>query len=109
MNAFIEPTEAGHRLRLAASNDTPVAGMVLGGIFLALALFIFVVLLGKDALDFRLAIPAFFSLIGGGLVAGSGMALPAWARDQEKRMEHISRHAVSLLALPAPTGDESGA
>ena len=41
---------------------------------------------------------AFFSLLGGGLAAGSAMALPKWAREQEKRMEHISSYAVSLLS-----------
>lgn len=105
LNAFIEPTEAGHRLRLAASNDAPVAGIVLGGVLLAFALLILVVLLGKDALDYRLAVPAFFSLFGGSLIAGSVMVLPGWAREQERRMEHISRHAVSLLALPGPKDD----
>ena len=79
--------------------------MVVGGVVLAFALMILVVLLGKDDPGFRLAVPAFFGLLGGGLVAGSAISLPRWAREQEMRMEHISRHAVSLLALPASTDD----
>jgi plasmid stability protein len=111
LHAFIEPTETGHRLRLEDSNGA-VVGIVLGGFVLAFSLLILLVLLAKGDPDFsrlndigELAVPAFFSLLGGSLVAGSAMALPKWAREQERRMEHISRHAVSLLALPGSTDD----
>ena len=104
LHAFIEPTETGHRLRLADSSAA-VGGIVLGGFVLAFALLIFVVLLGKEDPGFRFAVPAFFSLFGGGLVAGSAISLPRWARESEKRMEHISRYAVSLLALPGSKDD----
>jgi plasmid stability protein len=104
LHAFIEPTETGHRLRLADSS-VAVAGIVLGGLILAFALLILMVLLGKDDPGFKLAVPAFFSLIGGGLVAGSALSLPRWAREQERRMEHMSRYAVSLLAPPESTDD----
>lgn len=99
LHAFIEPTERGHRLRLADTNAA-VAGIVAGGLVMAFALFMLVLLLGKGGADFKLAIPAFFSLIGGGLIAGSAISLPRWAREQESRMEHIAEHAVSLLAAP---------
>ena len=33
--------------------------------------------------------------IGAGLVAGSVVALPKWAREQEKRMEHITEQTIS--------------
>jgi hypothetical protein len=104
LHAFIEPTETGHRLRLEDSNGA-VAGIVLGGSVLAFALMILMVLFGKGALDYRLAVPVFFSLLGGGLIAGSAMALPKWAREQEMRMEQIGKRAVSLLALPESTED----
>jgi hypothetical protein len=104
LHAFIEPTETGHRLRLADSNGA-VAGIALGGFFLAFALLILVVLLGQADPGFKLAVPVFFALIGGGLVAGSANLLPGWAREQERRMEQIGRHAGSLLALPAPGDD----
>ena len=104
LHAFIEPTGTSHRLRLADSNAA-VAGIFLGGLILAFALMILVVLLGKDDAGFKLAVPAFFSLIGGSLVVGSALSLPRWAREQEARMEHISKHAVSLLAPPEPRDD----
>ncbi len=105
VHAFVEPTETGHRLRLADSRMTAVGGIGLGGFFLAFALLILVVLLGKDDPGVRFAVPAFFSLIGGSLIAGSVVALPRWAREQENRMAHISSRAVSLLAPPGPAGE----
>jgi hypothetical protein len=105
VHAFVEPTETGHRLRLADSNVTTVGGIALGGILLAFAVLIFVILLGKDDPGMKFAVPVFFSLIGGSLVAGTVVALPRWAREQEKRMEHISTRAISLLAPPGATGE----
>jgi len=104
LHAFIEPTETGHRLRLTDSS-VAVGGIFLGGSLMALALLVFVVLLGKDDPGFKFAVPAFFCLVGGRLAAGSAMMLPRWARVQEKRMEHISRYAASLLALPGSRDD----
>lgn len=104
LHAFIEPTETGYRLRLADSS-VAMLGIVLGGLILSFALLILLVLLGKVDPGFKLAIPALLSLLGGGLATGSALSLPRWARDQEKRMEHISRHAVSLLALPPAKDD----
>jgi hypothetical protein len=103
VHAFIEPTQSGHRLRLEDSRVAAIGGLALGGFLLAFALLILVVLLGKDDPGYRFAVPVFFSLIGGGLIAGSLVPLPRWAREQERRMEHINRHAVSLLALPGST------
>ena len=100
LHAFIEPTQTGHRLRMTDSRVAAVGGIALGGFLLAFALLILVILLGKVDPGFKFAVPVFFSLIGGGLIAGSAMSLPGWAREQERRMEHINRHAVSLLALP---------
>lgn len=105
LHAFLEPTEAGHRLRLVDSRETTVGLMAVGGFFLAFALLILVILLGKDDPGFRFAVPVFFSAIGGSLIAGGVMSLPRWAREQERRMEIIATHAVSLLGLPMPNDD----
>lgn len=96
LHAFIEPTETGHRLRLADSNAA-VAGVVLGGFVVAFALLILVVLLGKGDPGVRLAVPAFFFLLGGSLVVGSLISLSRWVPEQERRMRHISERAVALL------------
>jgi hypothetical protein len=104
LHAFLEPTGSGYRLRLTDSS-LAMAGMVFGGALMAFALVIFIVLLGKDNPGFRFAVPAFLALLGGGLAGGSAASLPKWAREQERRMEHIARHAASLLALPASRDD----
>jgi hypothetical protein len=82
-----------------------MAGIVVGGLALSFALMIFAVLLGKEGPGFRFAVPAFLSLFGGSLMVGSAVSLPRWAREQERRMEHIGRQAVSLLALPGSRDD----
>jgi hypothetical protein len=105
LHAFIEPTESGHRLRLVDSSVAAVAGPVLGGALLSFALIVFLALLTKVDPGLKLAFPALLALLGGGLAGGSLLSLPKWAREQEKRMEHISRHAASLLALPAAKDD----
>jgi hypothetical protein len=104
LHAFIEPTETGHRLRLTDSS-LAVGGIAIGGFFVAFALLILVVLLGKDDPGFRFVVPAFFSVFGGGVIAGTVISLPRWARTQERRMEHIGQYAVSLLALPGSKDD----
>jgi plasmid stability protein len=97
LQAVLEPTETGYRLRLA-DTSLAVGGIALGGMFLAFALLIFVVLLGKVDPGAKFAVPVFFSLVGGGLIGGTAMMVPGWAREQEKRMKHIGSYAVSLLA-----------
>ncbi|MBL0173303.1 MAG: hypothetical protein IPP90_21975 [Gemmatimonadaceae bacterium] len=99
LQAFIEPTATGHRLRMTDVNAA-IGGIVLGGFVLAFALLIQLVLINNPTAGLRFAAPAFFALFGGGLALGSAISLPRWARKQEKRMEHISTQAVSLVALP---------
>jgi len=100
LHALIEPTRAGYRLRLVDSS-LAMGGIVLGGLIVAFALLVLLVLLGKDAPGFKLAVPAFLSLLGGGLAAFSARSLPRWAREQERRMEHIAQQAQALLSAPA--------
>ncbi|MBC8087354.1 MAG: hypothetical protein H7Z40_08800 [Phycisphaerae bacterium] len=102
LHAFTEPTESGYRLRLTDANGA-VVGIVFGGFVLSFALFILMTLLYKDAPKFAFAFPAFLSLIGGGLVAGSIISLPKWARIQDKRMEHIGGFVAALLARGEPS------
>lgn len=99
VHAFIEPTETGHRLRLTDANAA-VIGIVAGGMMMAFATMIFMVLLGKADPGFRFVIPGFIALFGGGLAAGSALALPRWARAQEARMAQFGRKAVALLSAP---------
>lgn len=106
LHAFVEPTETGYRLRLADSRAAALGGgLVSGGFFLGFALLMLIALLSKDDPGIKLLIPVLFALAGGGVMALSAVTLPGWAREQERRMESISRFAGSLLGAPVPTDE----
>ncbi len=106
LHAFVEPAENGYRLRLVDSRAAALGvGFLFGGFLLAFSLLILLVLLGKDNAGSRLFVPLFFALGGSGVIAVSTMTLPGWAREQEKRMEHICRFTVSLLAAPTSSDE----
>jgi hypothetical protein len=106
LHAFIEPTAEGYRLRLADSISGAAAMPVIGGFFIAFALLILIVLLGKDDPGFRFVVPAFFTLIGGGMIVGTRVALPRWADERERQMEHITQWATALIGAPESDDDE---
>jgi len=73
LQALIEPTRTGYRLRLADSNSA-LGGVAFGGFIVAFALLILMAVLSTNDPGFRLAVPAFFFLLGGSLAAGSACA-----------------------------------
>jgi len=106
LQAFVEPTDTGYRLRMTDSRAAVLGVAVFfGGVLLSFATMILVALLSKGDPGLRLVIPLLFGLGGGGVTAVTAMTLPGWAREQEKRMEHMRRYSVSLLAAPAKDGD----
>lgn len=105
VQAFIDESHTGYRLRLSDVNAAS-GGIVLGGAILALALMIFVVLLGKADAGFRFIVPAVFTALGGGLMVGSALSLPRWARRQRDGMLHIEQHVAGLLETAASAQDE---
>jgi hypothetical protein len=105
VQVFIDQTQTGYRLRLSDVN-AGAGAIVLGGAILALALMIFVVLLGKTDAGFKFIVPAMFATLGGGLMLGSALSLPKWARRQRDGMLHIEQHVGRLLEAP-PTAHES--
>lgn len=106
LHAFIEPTETGHRLRLTDRMDAALGATFLGGFFLAFALLILIVLLGKEDAGFRFVVPAFFTTIGAGLIGGTRLMLPRWANQREEQMEYIAKRANALIDPPASDDEE---
>lgn len=101
LHAFIEPTSTGYRLRLADSMEgAAVVATIVGGFFLAFALLILLVLLGKTDPGARFVVPAFFSVIGTGLIGGAKITLPRWADEREAQMKHITSRAKALIDSP---------
>jgi hypothetical protein len=106
LHAFLEPTETGYRLRLTDSRAGALGvGLLMGGTFVAFGFIAFVALVSKGNPGLRMLIPLLFGLGGGGAMALSALSLPGWARAQERKLEHISAFARTLLAVPPP-GDE---
>lgn len=105
VQAFIDQTHTGYRLRLSDVNAAAGA-IVLGGAILAMALMIFVVLLGQADAGFKFIVPAVFATLGGGLMLGSALSLPRWARRQRDGMLHIEQHVAGLLETAASAQDE---
>jgi hypothetical protein len=104
LHAFIEPTESGYRLRLTDTMVNAIGATFVGGFFLAFALLILLVLLGKGDPGFRYVVPGFFSVIGVGLIAGTRIALPRWADRRDDQMQHVMGRARALID-PARSAD----
>src|SRR5262245_39404806 len=109
LHAFVEPTETGYRLRMTDSRAAALGGgIAFGGFFLAMALLILLVLLGREDAGSKLFVPLFFGLGGSGMIALATMTLPRWAREQEQRMAHISAFAAQLVAAPESMDESIG-
>lgn len=106
LHAFIEPDQNGYRLRLEDSRAAALGvGLMFGGFLLVLSLMILLALLDRQDADGKLFVPLFFSLGGAGAIALGATPLPSWAREQEERIQHICKYAVSLLAPPESSGE----
>lgn len=110
LHAYVEPTEAGHRLRLGTTKGNGLAinrmGMVM--MLVALALFLVAMATGGTTDDIELA--GMLGLIGVGALGANALRLPGWAREREEQMEHIAARARALIR-PAPepgAGEDAG-
>ncbi len=111
LHAFLEPTEAGHRLRLGTRKTGAKALTAIGASGLVIGL----VLLATAGLDERTfgatlatLIPALFTLGGGGVLARNFLRLRRWAAERERQMEYIAGRARALLAAPSLDKDPEG-
>ncbi len=101
--AFLEPLDAGHRLRLGTQKSVARGVTAIGAASLVIGL----LLLVTSGLDeatfgatFATLIPALFALMGGGALAGNFLRLRRWADERERQMEHIAGRARALLKAP---------
>ncbi|HEV7589736.1 MAG TPA: hypothetical protein VGO40_16595 [Longimicrobium sp.] len=102
LHAYVEPTDAAHRLRLGTvkSNGIAVGRLGLAALLTALVLLAFL-LTGEMAGDVGMA--ALFAAMGAAALGSNALRLPRWAHEREEQMEHIATRARSLIrADPDP-------
>lgn len=102
--AVVEPTVAGHRLRLGTRKSDALAYNLTGSVFLLMGL---VAMIGMLAAGQSFEIGAvMLSLVGAGLVGYNAIRLPKWSDERERQMEHIGARALALIARgDGKTGD----
>lgn len=106
LHAFHEPTDDGHRLRMTTFREVAFSLTAMGGMFLLMALIMFVAMASKGKLGLELVLPMAFATAGVGALASNMLQLPRWAREREQQMEHIAQRARTLLETP-PADDDS--
>ena len=91
LQALLEPTESGHRLRLRTTRASARAGIGVG--VMAMGMGVVVAIAGAAAGRFAAATPGvvFMALIGIGAIVSSVLPLPTWARLRGQQMDEIAR------------------
>jgi hypothetical protein len=101
LHAFIEPTGAGHRLRLGTTKGTALIYSRLGALGLAVTLVVAVIQGMTGALDEKAAGIVILTAMFGGFLTAGLLPLPRWAREREEQMDHIAGRALQLVSAPA--------
>jgi hypothetical protein len=106
LQALLEPTATGHRLRLRTVKGD-ARGLMTGGLGLlgiAAAMLIAAVLAGKLGDAGNLSAAAFLSVIGFGMFGFGALRLPSWARLRLRQMEGVAAR-LALAPTPQPPND----
>jgi len=102
LQALLEPTQTGHRIRLRTIKGDAL-GMIVGGIGMAgAATTMLIAGAVSGALGDRgmLMAMTFLGITGVGMFASSAIRLPAWAKTRRRQMEEIAaRLAASTSSL----------
>jgi hypothetical protein len=101
LQALLEPTATGHRIRLRTINAGMRAWMMggLGMLGIATATSVAAVLGGAGAES--VASVAQLGVIGAGMFAFGALRVPGWARRRQKQMEAIAEKVARPPLLPA--------
>jgi hypothetical protein len=90
LQALLEPTETGHRLRLRTTRGSAQAGFAVGSTMLGVS----GALAAATAAGGHLAAAStgvvMLALIGAGMIANSALRLPGWAKLRGRQMDEIS-------------------
>jgi len=95
LQALLEPTATGHRLRLKTTNGAAAVwmrtGLMMSGFSALLA---GVALIGSQAAG-RLTGAGFLAVVGVGMFVAGALRLPGWAKRRQQQMDALAdRHAI---------------
>ncbi|HEX8906584.1 MAG TPA: hypothetical protein VF771_17165 [Longimicrobiaceae bacterium] len=108
LHAYVEPTDAGHRLRLGTlkSDGVAMGRMGVAGVLAGLFLLFFYLLTGELAQNVGLAV--LFAGMGAAALGSNALRLPRWAEEREEQMEYIAARARTLIGRDAPEAEGDG-
>lgn len=95
LQALLEPTGSGHRLRLVTRKGSAMGQLAIGALQLVTAGGIFSVMAATNSFDQAGAavVPTLLALSGVASLVAAGVRLPRWARTRAAQMESIASQA----------------
>ncbi len=104
LQALLEPTEHGHRLRLSTRKGDAQSRVIVGTFFLGMAVLLAGLgLVGDLEATRSVLVSAFFATMGVVSIGSTLVTLPRWARIRASQMEAIAAHTAAHPSPPHPT------
>lgn len=98
LQALLEPTPTGHRLRLSTRKGSATARVLLGAAYLGLAaLFALLGTLGAISPRAAVGAPLFLGVIGAVTLGTTVLALPRWVALRGRQMDAVAARAAELV------------
>ena len=104
LHAYVEPTEAGYRLRLGTLKGTAPMTNMMGVAGMGVGMVLFGALLFTGNLADGLVGPVVFGAMGVAAIVSNRLRLPRGARQRQEQMEYIAARAQALIGSE-PEGD----
>jgi hypothetical protein len=101
LQALLEPTPTGHRLRLMTVKGNAAVSIASGLMMLGTSAVMAISAAGTGQLGHVLPMVSLISLLGAGIAGGTVLRLPSWARLRGRQMDAIT----TRLALETKPGD----
>ena len=107
LQALLEPTATGHRIRLRTIKGDAIGRLVVGlGMFgVSTATLIAAAVQGALGDFGMLSAMGFLGVTGAGMFATSALRLPRWARTRRRQMEEVAARIALATATSPPTSD----
>lgn len=90
LQALLEPTANGHRLRLSTVKDSVRLSMAAGGAMLGVSAVMAIAAVAAGNFGALAPQVAMLSLLGSGAIANGALRLPGWARLRGRQMDAIT-------------------